>query len=108
MFGAEESPQLYQSDALLSRAGGTAGGRGWDSDVRLLGMQGTLPDYVDDAMRRAGISHLLSVSGMHVSMVAAGIALLLGALTSDPKRRGCSVFRLSAFMPYWQVPECRC
>ncbi len=51
-----------------------------------LGMQGTLPDYVDDAMRRAGISHLLSVSGMHVSMVAAGIALLLGALTSDPKK----------------------
>jgi competence protein ComEC len=51
-----------------------------------LGMSGTLPDNVDDAVRRAGISHLLSVSGMHIGMIAAAVVLLMRALINDPRK----------------------
>mgnify|MGYP000866029976 CR=1 FL=1 len=51
-----------------------------------LGLSGTLPDQVDDAIRNSGIAHLLSVSGMHVSMVAAGVAVLLRVFTGQPRK----------------------
>lgn len=48
-----------------------------------LGMKGTLPDSVDEGVRRCGISHLLSVSGMHVGMISVGLVFFLRALTRE-------------------------
>lgn len=48
-----------------------------------LGMRGTLPDSVDEGVRRSGISHLLSVSGMHVGMISVGLVFFLRALTKE-------------------------
>lgn len=48
-----------------------------------LGMRGTLPDSVDEGVRRSGISHLLSVSGMHVGMIAVGLVFVFRALIKE-------------------------
>ena len=47
----------------------------------LLGIPGGIPDDLSDAFNRSGTTHLLSVSGMHVSVVlgmAIGLAKLIG------------------------------
>src|SRR5690606_26997199 len=55
----------------------------------LFGERAGLDAGIDDAFRRAGISHLLTVSGLHVGLVAATVhrlALRLGA--GGPARWG--------------------
>jgi competence protein ComEC len=51
-----------------------------------LGMKGALPDSVDEGVRRCGISHLLSVSGMHVGMISVGLVFFLRALTREHRK----------------------
>jgi competence protein ComEC len=49
-------------------------------EALLLGEQGRIPAGVRDAYARAGVAHVLSVSGLHVALVALGTAGLAGAL----------------------------
>jgi competence protein ComEC len=51
----------------------------------LLGERGTLPPDVDAAFRRAGVSHVLAVSGFNVALVAATVWVLL-MLARAPRR----------------------
>ncbi|MCH4238951.1 MAG: ComEC/Rec2 family competence protein [Oscillospiraceae bacterium] len=51
----------------------------------LVGEKQAVPDAVSDAFRGAGVSHLMSVSGLHMSTVAQFMLLLLGLLPI-PKR----------------------
>jgi competence protein ComEC len=51
----------------------------------LLGERGGLPPDVDAAFRRAGVSHVLAVSGFNVALVAATVWALL-ALARAPRR----------------------
>ncbi|MBP7402556.1 MAG: DNA internalization-related competence protein ComEC/Rec2 [Clostridia bacterium] len=60
-----------------------------DADVLaalLFGDQGGLEDSLAQAFRRAGLSHVLSVSGSHLSMVAAPLQWIIGP--SGPGRKG--------------------
>lgn len=63
------------SDILTSNIGGEAGAL---ASAMLLGNKSLLPDSVERDFRRSGMSHLLAVSGLHVSIVVGifGFALL--------------------------------
>ena len=47
----------------------------------LLGERGTIPEHVVANFRKTGVSHVLAISGLHISLVA---AMLLGVLTVLP------------------------
>jgi competence protein ComEC len=50
------------------------------------GDQGAIPESDNDALRQAGLAHLLSVSGLHVSAVVGGVMLLsLRLLALSPR-----------------------
>jgi competence protein ComEC len=46
------------------------------------GDQGAIPEDDAEAMRRSGLAHLLSVSGLHVTAVVAGTMLIVLRLLS--------------------------
>ncbi len=87
---------------LLGEAGGGGGGAGGagggEDDVArallaalVIGERATLPDEVEAAFRRAGVTHVLSVSGLHLAAVA---LVLLGLTTALAART-----RLAARVP---------
>lgn len=43
----------------------------------ILGERGGIPDEVTEQFRRAGISHVLAISGLHISLLAGGLWVLL-------------------------------
>ena len=51
----------------------------------LLGDQGDVPDYLNDAYARSGVNHILSISGFHVGIIFLCVfqALLLVAVRSE-------------------------
>lgn len=53
-----------------------AGGAGAIATALATGDQGAMPDADAEAMRRAGLAHLLSVSGLHIT-AAVGFAMLI-------------------------------
>ena len=49
------------------------------------GVRGGIPEQVNEAMRRAGLAHILSISGLHMALVAATVmAALRGGLGLFP------------------------
>ncbi len=58
---------------ILARLGG---GEGGVAAALAMGDQGAIPDADTDAMRRAGLAHLLSVSGLHLTAVVGATMLL--------------------------------
>jgi competence protein ComEC len=54
-----------------------AGAEGGVAAAFVAGDQGAIPEEDADAMRRSGLAHLLSVSGLHVTAVVAGVMFLL-------------------------------
>ncbi len=65
----------------------------------LLGMRGGLPAQVSDAFRRAGLAHILAVSGMHVGLVM-GLSLLASAAIFGRHRRSYLLLPLSLLWAY--------
>ncbi len=62
-----------------------AGGEGAIAAALATGDQGAIPEEDAEAMRRAGLSHLLSISGLHVTaLVGATMLLLLRLLALSP------------------------
>ena len=59
---------------IHDRLAGTEGGV---AAAFVTGDQGAIPEEDAEAMRRSGLAHLLSVSGLHVTAVVAGTMLLL-------------------------------
>ena len=53
-----------------------AGGEGAIATALVTGDQGAMPDADAEAMRRSGLAHLLSVSGLHIT-AAVGFAMLI-------------------------------
>nr|WP_299597953.1 ComEC/Rec2 family competence protein [Sphingomonas bacterium] len=61
------------------------GGEGGIANALATGDQGAIPDDDAEAMRRSGLAHLLSVSGLHVTAVVAGtIFVVLRLLALSP------------------------
>ena len=54
-----------------------SGAEGGVAAAFVAGDQGAIPEGDADAMRRSGLAHLLSVSGLHVTAVVAGMMFLL-------------------------------
>ena len=63
--------------ALCACPGSVGGRRGRLAAAFVAGDQGAIPEADADAMRRSGLAHLLSVSGLHVTAVVAGAMFLL-------------------------------
>lgn len=70
-----EGPGLRERLSAHIRAR-LAGGEGAIAAALATGDQGAMPDADADAMRRSGLAHLLSVSGLHITAVV-GFAMLL-------------------------------
>lgn len=66
--------RMRLSAHIHARLGGAEGGVG---AAFVTGDQGAIPEADAEAMRRSGLAHLLSVSGLHVTAVVAGTMLLL-------------------------------
>jgi competence protein ComEC len=63
-----------------------AGGAGGIASALATGDQGAIPEEDAEAMRRSGLAHLLSVSGLHVTAVVAGtMFLMLRLLALSPR-----------------------
>jgi len=58
---------------IRERTGG--GGAGGIAAALVTGEQGAIPDADAEAMRRSGLAHLLSVSGLHLTAVVGGVVL---------------------------------
>jgi competence protein ComEC len=65
---------------------GTIGGaEGEIAAALIVGVRAGIPDEVNEAMRRTGIYHIISISGLHMALVAGTImALLRGAFALFP------------------------
>lgn len=75
-----------------------AAGEGSDLIRALLwGDRSGLGDEVEESFRGAGITHVLSVSGLHVSILTGALLLLLGAAGMSPKWRFLLVVTVLAF-----------
>lgn len=63
----------------------------------VLGDRSLLGDELRDALSRSGTAHLISISGLHVTLLAAMIALLLGSVM--PRRRA-RLIAILLLIPY--------
>ncbi len=50
----------------------------------IAGDQGMIPQSIKDVYRKSGITHILSISGLHVSVIAVVLTLLVGMLHVSP------------------------
>lgn len=72
-------------DRLSTRISETVGGReGAVAAALITGTKAGIPDEVNEALRRTGLAHILSISGLHMALVAGFVMLVL--------RAGCGFF----------------
>ncbi len=65
-------------NAAADRISGRIGGaEGEIAAALVVGVRAGIPDDVNEALRRAGIYHIISISGLHMALVAGTIMLLL-------------------------------
>ena len=90
--GAGAELRVRLSQHIQASAGG--GGAGGIAAALATGDQGGIPAADNEAMRRSGLAHLLSVSGLHITAAVAAVMLL--------------VTRLLALSPWvalrWRIP----
>ena len=69
----------------LARASGPCcpSGRSGVAEAMITGERGTIPQDVNDSLQTSGLAHILSISGLHMSLVA-GAVLLAGACACWP------------------------
>lgn len=63
----------------------------------VLGDRSGLDDSLTDAFRDAGITHLICISGMHVSVLAIAVSLLLGAFLSRRTATIAAIFLVISY-----------
>ena len=49
-------------------------------NAMLLGPRGGIPGYVYDVFRKTGTAHIIAISGMNMTLTAAGVMLILGVM----------------------------
>lgn len=50
------------------------------AEAMITGERGTIPNAVNDSLQTSGLAHILSISGLHMSLVAGGVFWLVRAL----------------------------
>ena len=99
--GVHGCPLMREALWPMHRAARTRLARALGADAALavgllLGERGTLDRPAYEAVRKLGIAHLLALSGMHLTMIA---ALALFATRWTPRRRdGCIALALSLYV----------
>ncbi len=75
--GAGPGLRVALADHVASRVGGGAGAL---AVTMATGDRGRITPDVEDAMRQSGLTHLLSISGVHVTALIGGVVLLVYSL----------------------------
>lgn len=95
--------------ALASRIRGhVAGPEGEIAAALVAGVRGGIPEPVNEALRVTGLAHILSISGLHMALVAAtflgaarlGFALFPGFASRRPVKKYAAVIGLGAITLY--------
>ncbi|MFD1333814.1 ComEC/Rec2 family competence protein, partial [Methylopila musalis] len=74
-------------ERLTERIATTVGGpQGAVAAALVTGVRGPIPQDVEDDLRAAGLSHILSISGLHMALVAGTLFWLVRALLSASER----------------------
>ena len=76
-FAEVENLRSRLSDRIRTAIDGEAEGE--IAAALVAGVRGGIPDDVNEALRRTGLAHILSISGLHMALVAATIMLSLRA-----------------------------
>ncbi len=95
--------------ALAARIGDRIGGvEGEIAAALIVGVRAGIPKSVNEAMRRTGLAHILSISGLHMALVAAtimialrgGLALLPDFSSRRPVKKYAALIALLAIAAY--------
>ncbi|MER8502739.1 MULTISPECIES: ComEC/Rec2 family competence protein [unclassified Mesorhizobium] len=82
LSSAIEDARESIADHIRSRIGGA---EGEIAAALIVGVRAGIPEEINEAMRRTGIYHIISISGLHMALVAGTImALLRGAFALFP------------------------
>jgi ComEC/Rec2-related protein len=82
LASAIEKARESIADHIRSQVGGP---EGEIAAALIVGVRAGIPDEINEAMRRTGIYHIISISGLHMALVAGTIMLLLrGAFALFP------------------------
>src|SRR5262249_20599075 len=94
---------------LADRIRGAIGGAEGEIAAALIaGVRAGIPDDVNDSLRRTGLAHVLSISGLHMALVAAtimfvlrgGFALFPGFASRRPAKKYAAAAALVALAAY--------
>ena len=96
------------ADRIRSRIGGP---EGEIAAALLIGVRAGIPEPVNEALRRTGLAHVLSISGLHMALVAAtvmgtvrvGMALVPGLASRWPVKKLAAGVALAATALYLAV-----
>ncbi|TSE13224.1 ComEC family competence protein [Mesorhizobium intechi] len=82
LFSGIENAREAIADHIRARVGGA---EGEIAAALIVGVRAGIPDEINEAMRRTGIYHIISISGLHMALVAGTImGLLRGAFALFP------------------------
>lgn len=97
-------------NAIAERIRATIGGpEGEIAAALMVGVRAGIPEDVNESLRRTGLAHILSISGLHMALVAAsvmvvlrlGMALFPGFAATHPTKKyaaGAALVVLSAYL----------
>ena len=100
-----ENARIALSDRIRARIGGA---EGEIAAALIAGTRAGIPDEVNEALRRTGLAHVLSISGLHMALVAAtvmgslrlGFALFPGFASRRPVKKYAAGAALVAIAVY--------
>jgi ComEC/Rec2-related protein len=103
--GAVERLRYSIADRIARHIGGA---EGEIAAALVVGVRAGIPDDVNDALRRAGIYHIISISGLHMALVAgtimgllrAGFALFPDFSSRNPVKKYAAVLALVGLAGY--------
>ena len=100
-----ENARITLSARIRERIGGA---EGEIAAALIAGVRAGIPDDVNEALRRTGLAHVLSISGLHMALVAAtvmgvlrvGFSLFPGFASRRPVKKYAASFALLAIAIY--------
>jgi ComEC/Rec2-related protein len=104
-FAAVENARTTLANRIESRIGGA---EGEIAAALVAGVRAGIPDDVNETLRRTGLAHVLSISGLHMALVAAtimgalrlGFAFFPGFASRQPVKKYAAAIALVAIAIY--------